>query len=85
MANVQVTQAQLLIAIASLTRGFTLPATNGNQLGIFSGPGNQLQIPINSNNPQGVNNQQLGQNLSITADGNYIYIQQNVGDAAIGL
>ena len=78
------TTAQLQIAIAALARSFTLPSVNGNQTGIFNGGSNQLQIPINSNNAQGVNNQLLGSRLQISADANYIYISSNVGDVAGG-
>lgn len=77
------TQAQLYIALAALARSFTLPSINGNQTGIFGGPGNQLQIPIDES-AQGVYNLALGPTLQITADEDYIYIQSNIGDAGLG-
>lgn len=77
------TVAQLNIAIASLARSLTLPSVNGNQTGIVATGGNQLAIPIDSS-AQGLYNQQLGGKLQITADSQFIYIQQNVGDVALG-
>jgi len=78
------TNSQLLIAIAALARGYALPSVTGNQTGIFPGSGNQLQIPINSNNASGVYNTALGSGLVISADANYIYIGSNTGDAQGG-
>ena len=78
------TNAQLLAAIAALARGYTIPNPNANQTGIHRGPGNHLNIPIGNNNPQGLYNTQLGQNLQINVESNYVKITLNVGDVSSG-
>lgn len=77
------TNNQLYLAIAALSRSFTLPSVNGNQTGVSKGNSNQLRIPCSSVSPQGLYNQQLATQVavSVSLDGDYVEIAHNVGDA----
>lgn len=72
-------QAQLLEALAVLVQNITIPfAGSYAETGVFVNGANQIQFPDNSYN------QALGVNLTANGDGTNIYINLVEGDPASG-
>ena len=72
------TQAQLLEAVAVLVNNIQVPFPNALSNGLFNNAANQLQFPDNTYN------QNQGLNLTATGDGTNIYLSLTEGQPTSG-